>query len=724
MKKIFFVLLCLAFGASYAQNKVYFVISDQSDEPLVGANIFIKGTITGAISDESGKAQMTNLPDGKTVFHISFIGFESKQLTLNFPTDNNKTFRIKLEEGEELEEVIISATRSSRTIDDIPTRIEAISGEELGEKAAMNSTNIGMLLSETTGVQMQQTSLSSGNLSIKIQGLDGRYTQILKDGFPLYGGFAGGLSIMQIPPLDLKQVELIKGSNSTLYGGGAIAGIVNLVSKRPEEHPELTIMVDQTSVNGTTGNVFYAQKFDKTGISIYGSANTQKAYDVDDDGFSNMPKTRSLSLNPKFYFYLNPKTEINFGLNTTIDNRIGGDLHVVNGKTDDMHTFAEENKSKRLSTQFLFLSHREASNFSIKNSISYFDRNLQIPDYEFNGTQVSGFTEILYVMGKENKSNWQFGANHYFEQFNEKNVIHEFDKSYTHNTIGAFVQNTNDFNPEFILESGLRYDYDFDFGSFVLPRASLMFKTSDKVTMRLGGALGYKLPTIFTEDAERLYYQNILPLSNGNAKVEKSIGGNFDFNYKAVFFDHLTFSFNQLFYVTQLNDAVVLREDNADDTYFFENADGGILSSGLETNLKFTLSDFKLFLNYALNDTKLKYDNLNNQKPLTPKHSAGAVLMYDKEQKWSVGYELYYTGWQYDEAYDRKPDYWIMGLMIMRHFKSISFFLNFENFTDTKQTKYEPLVLPPYNNPTFLDIWAPTDGFVINGGVKINILQK
>lgn len=83
-----------------------------------------------------------------------------------------------------MEGVIIATTRSSRTIDDIPTRIEAITGEELGEKAVMNSSNIGMLLRETTGVQMQQTSLSSGNLSIKIQGLDGRYTQILKDGFP------------------------------------------------------------------------------------------------------------------------------------------------------------------------------------------------------------------------------------------------------------------------------------------------------------------------------------------------------------------------------------------------------------------------------------------------------------------------------------------------------------------------------------------------------------
>ncbi len=127
-------------------------------------------------------------------------------------------------------------------------------------------------------------------------------------------------------------------------------------------------------------------------------------------------------------------------------------------------------------------------------------------------------------------------------------------------------------------------------------------------------------------------------------------------------------------------------------------------------------------MNYALNDTKLKYDNLNNQKPLTPKHSAGAVLMFDQEEKWSIGYELYYTGWQYDEAYDRKPNYWVMGFMIMRHFERFSVFVNFENFGDTKQTNFEPLVLPPYNNPVFTDIWAPTDGFVMNGGIRIRLL--
>ena len=121
-------------------------------------------------------------------------------------------------------------------------------------------------------------------------------------------------------------------------------------------------------------------------------------------------------------------------------------------------------------------------------------------------------------------------------------------------------------------------------------------------------------------------------------------------------------------------------------------------------------------------NTELQYDNINNQKPLTPKHHAGFVLMYDVEKNVSIGYELYYTGSQFDEMYDAKSEFWIMGFMVMKYFNNLALFINFENFTNVKQSDYEPLVLPPYNNPTFPDIWAPTDGFVVNGGFKLKIL--
>jgi iron complex outermembrane receptor protein len=707
---------------TYSQNTVNFHVTEESDEPLIGATIIIEGSVQGAITDINGKATIDNVPNGEISFVISFIGFEENHITLNFPRDNNKTFEIELEEGEELEEIIITATRSSRTIEDIPTRIEAITGEELGEKAAMNSTNIGMLLRETTGVQMQQTSLSSGNMSIRIQGLDGRYTQILKDGMPLYGGFAGGLSIMQIPPLDLKQVELIKGSNSTLYGGGAIAGLVNLVSIKPDDKPKLDIMLNQTSALGTTGNIFYAQKYGKVGLSVYGSANNQIAYDPDNDGFSNMPEAQTFSLNPKLYYYINPNTELSLGLNTTIDNRTGGDMEVIKGNTNEQHVFTEENKSERYATLLNFRNTKDNRTIYFKNSISYFDRKLTIPDYRFNGDQISSFTEAMYNLPRNEKSEWQFGVNHYLEQFTEENTDSLPVRDYTYNTVGGFIQNTTDLSEKFVLETGLRTDYNTDYGTFVLPRFSLLYKANNKLSSRIGGAMGYKLPTIFTEDAEKLYYRGIQPLSTDQVQAETSIGGNFDINYKTALGDKVTFSINQLFFLTQLKNALVLREDDNTNLAYYESADGNILSSGFETNIKLTYDDFKLYLSYAFINTELQYDNINDQKPLTPKHNAGFVLFYEIEEKWSAGYEVYYTGKQYDNMYNSKTDFWTMGVMLMRHWELLSIFVNFENFTNVLQTDYEPLVLPPTNNPTFPDIWAPTDGFVFNGGIKLRLL--
>ena len=117
-----------------------------------------------------------------------------------------------------------------------------------------------MIPAVVAGIQTQQVSATSANSSIRIQGLDGRYTQLLKDGFPLYAGFSGGLGLLQTPPLDLRQVEIIKGSSSTLYGGGAIAGLINLVSKTPEDKRELNFLANGTSAGGVDASSFYAQK--------------------------------------------------------------------------------------------------------------------------------------------------------------------------------------------------------------------------------------------------------------------------------------------------------------------------------------------------------------------------------------------------------------------------------------------------------------------------------
>jgi iron complex outermembrane receptor protein len=691
------------------------VVSESENEPLLGATVYFEILEKGAVTYFDGIATFTEIPNGEHIVIVSYLGFETLKTTIQIPSNSDLIFKLK-SGGNELDEIVVQSSRSTRTVKTIPTRIEFIGVEELGEKVAMNPTNISMVLRESTGIQMQQTSLSSGNTNIRIQGLDGRYTQLLKDGFPLYGGFSSGLSILQIPPLDLHQFEIIKGSSSTLYGGGAIAGLINMVSKTPDEEPTLDIMLTQTQALGSTTNVFYSKQNEKFGISLYGSGHYQNAYDPENDGFTNLPKTISISFNPKFFYYPSDKTTFWFGLNGTYDDRIGGDITKIESGENGIHQYTEENISKRVSSQSVYNTQLDSiSSLNIKNSLSFFDRKLTIPNFSFDGKQTNTFTEITYNRISQ-KSDWIIGANLYTSNFNENDNT-SLQRDQKDLTYGMFVNNIYDILDNWILETGLRIDYNNDFGFFPLPRVSLLYKNNNGFSSRIGGGLGYKIPDIFTEEAEFINFENVLSIDKSSLNAESSYGVNLDFNYKTRLFETIGFSINQLFYVTAINNGLLL--NSTDNVLFaFENATDKILSNGAETNIKFTYKDFNWFLNYALIDTKLNYLEGNPQKPLTAKHSAGSVLMYESEE-WRIGLETFYTGKQLLSNKTETTDFVTMGLLLIRNFKFGSAFVNFENFTDRRQSRFSPLVLPPHENPEFLEIYAPTDGFIFSVGIII-----
>ncbi len=217
------ITLVLSFQQASEPSPIIFqILDEETEEPLGGATAYILELDRGITADEDGIAAFEELPAGSYTFSFRFVGYEEITQTVEIPFTGDQPFQILMEhEHEHLDEVTVSTTRTTRSIEDAPTRVEAITLEEIEEKGNMRPGDIRMLLAESTGIQVQQTSAISGSSNFRIQGLDGRYTQLLKDGFPLYSGFSGGLSIMQIPPLDLYQVEVVKGANSTLYGGGA-----------------------------------------------------------------------------------------------------------------------------------------------------------------------------------------------------------------------------------------------------------------------------------------------------------------------------------------------------------------------------------------------------------------------------------------------------------------------------------------------------------------------
>lgn len=706
-----------------AQNVFIAIIKDSKTlEPLAGASVVLKNENKGNTSDSSGIIVLTGIPAGKQSVSFSFTGYETITRHFIFPLSNNDTVVINLPESEEeLDEVIVQSTRTSRTINNTPTRVETIDGEELDEKSNMRPANVSMLLHESTGLQVQQTSATSGNASIRVQGLDGRYTQLLKDGYPNYGNFASGLSILEIPPLDLKQVEVIKGPASTLYGGGAIAGVIDFISKTPGQKAEYDLMFNQSVIGQTNVGAFAAQKKGKFGYSFLGLLNYQKAYDVDKDDFSELPKSNNFTINPRLFFYPDPSITIMIGNSYTRGTNTGGDMEVIKGKPDVNHTYFEKNRTIR-NTSTLELdkifANRNALKF--KQSISIFDRHINIPNYEFSGQSTNSFSDLSFMFFK--KSHTLIGGlNFIYDKF-EQEMTHTHDtRSFTS---GIYLQDTWDITDRLKIESGLRLD-NADFKTvrysknqtFVLPRISALFRLSDKVTSRIGGGLGYKMPTIFTEQTETIQYQDILPLNN--VVAERSVGGTADINYKTKIGGDLSFSINQLFFYTTINKPLVL-ETSISGNHIFMNAPRPIVSSGFETNLKFIFKhDLKLFVGYTFTNAKATYLNSNQYLPLLPKNKLNLTLMYEKEDNFKLGLESYLTGNQYLYNGSKTPAFWEFGFMAQKTFKAVSVFINFENFTDQRQSKYKRVVNPPHSDPSFDDIWNHTEGFVVNGGVKI-----
>jgi iron complex outermembrane receptor protein len=689
------------------------IIDEESNLPLIGATMLLEESGLGNISDIEGVVTFDNQSVGRQEVLIAYLGYSSLDTLLTIGQGHNEFTFYLHPEGEELEEVVVRATRSTRTVQNIPTRIEFIGAEELEEKAIMNAANISLVLRESTGIQIQQTSLSSGNSTIRIQGLDGRYTQLLKDGFPLYGGFSGGLSIMQIPPLDLAQFEIIKGSNSTLYGGGAIAGLVNMVSIEPDDEHDLDILLAQTHTGGSTGNIFYSDRKGKFGYTLYGAAHYNSPYNPDDDVFTNIPLTKTFSINPKLFYYPTDNSFIWLGINATTDSREGGDIGVIRDDESAENRYVERNISDRISSQLVYKSSFDnGRSLEFKNSISYFNRDQQLPDYSFSGDEVNSFTELNYS-SVQDKYEWILGANFYTTNFNEDRTL--LPRDIYQSVGGLFANSTYDINHRFIIEPGLRLDYSPNYGLFPLPRLSLLWKGSDKFSSRIGGGLGYKLPDLFTEDAALLNFENILPLAFDDLTAEKSYGFNLDLNYRTPITEQLFVSINQLFYLTQINDALLLEQADISNLQF-TNAAGSVQSQGLETNIKFSYHDFRWFLNYAYINTELKYLPASPQKPRTPRHNAGSVLMYENDE-WRIGYETYYVGSQLLSDGSSTKDFVTMGFLFQKHFDWGSPYINFENFTDRRQSRYSPEVVGSSMNPSFQEIYAPTDGFVFTAGI-------
>jgi iron complex outermembrane receptor protein len=206
-------------------------------------------------------------------------------------------------EQEDADIIVVQATRSGRALDDEPIRVDVVDEEEVTEKQLMVPGNVSMLINETVGVKVQVASPALGASNIRMQGMNGKYASLLADGLPLYGGQSSSLGLLQIPPTDVRQVEVIKGAASALYGPSALGGVINLVSRRPEDELQAELLGNTTSRDGQDLTGYFATPVDEAwGVSAIGGFNRQTEDDLDDDGWADIPGYERWTIRPRLFW--------------------------------------------------------------------------------------------------------------------------------------------------------------------------------------------------------------------------------------------------------------------------------------------------------------------------------------------------------------------------------------------------------------------------------------
>ena len=712
------LILALALVASHrglaAQDSASVRVTVSTAAGPLGDALVQSGTLKTR-TDQSGFAAL-RLERGTRTLVVARIGYVPDTLSLVLlPGLDTMVSVVLAEQPAELEEIVVASTRSDRRVEDQPLRVEVLAREEVEEKLLMTPGDIAMLLNETGGLRVQNTSPSLGGANVRVQGLRGRYTLLLSDGLPLYGGQVGGLGLLQVPPMDLGQVEVIKGAASALYGSSALGGVINLVSRRPVGERE--ILLNGTTLGGLDGVVWTSGTVSRRwGYTLLGSAHRQGRVDRDDDGWTDVPGYERAVFRPRVFWEDGTGRSVFFTAGVTREDREGGT--VGGAVAPDGRVYAENLTTTRIDVGSVGrFPVGTGLLLSVRGSLTH-QRHLhrfgQVPEPDRHGTQ---FGEA--ALSRTTARNvWVLGLSLQGEQYRAK-TLPAFDYSYV--VPSLFVHDELTISDRLSVAVSARLDHHSEYGTFVHPRISALMRMGRSWTARTSFGTGFYGPTPFTEDTEVTGLSRLVPPTDLRAESARSgsvdVGGAIG-----------PVEVNGTLFGSVIDPAVQLRESpSATGAFELFNAEGPTRTYGGELLARLRHEPFHLTMNYTYTRSTEPAPEGGDRRDvaLTPRHSVGVVGIFEQEQRLRMGFELYYTGRQ---ALDDNPyrqnsrPYVILGALLERHIGPARLFVNVENITDVRQTKYDRLVLPeraPDGRWT-TDAWAPLEGRVVNGGVRFS----
>jgi outer membrane receptor for ferrienterochelin and colicins len=678
------------------------------DKPVDKAEVLVAGS--GQQTDASGTTQI-QVAAGDVELTVVKPGYVSTTVKVTVAAGAQQDVTVDLQPEPRLEETVtvVATTRTNKRLEDQPMRVEVLAREEIEEKMLMTPGDIVMMLNEMGGMRVQATSPSLGTASVRIQGMRGRYTRVLSDGLPLFGD-VGGLGLLQIPPMDLGQVEVVKGVASALYGAGAMGGVINLLTRRPTAEHEREFLLNRSSRGATDAVTFLATPLSRGwSASLLGGGHWQEIVDVNDDAWADLPGYGRAVVRPRLFWDGGNGRSFFATAGFTYEDRDGGtpDGSVL---PDTGTPYVEALETRRYDIgafgQFLLQNRYVVTTRAAVTRQSHDHQFGEVLERDRHDTV---FGEIA-IRGTAGRQTWVGGLAIQRDAYTPRDVP-QFEYDFV--APGAFGQYDFTPTPAVSLSASARVDFHNEYGTFFSPRVSVLARSGGWATRASVGA-GFVASTPLTEETEAAGLARLQ--IDGPLEAERGLSASFD-----VTRTDGPFSYTTTVFASRIQDPVHVERSPA---YVLRNLVDPTTNVGAELLGTFRREPFTVTATYTYVHAREKIDGVDRDVPQTPRHSAGIVGMWEVEDVGRVGVEWYYTGRQ---ALEENPyrtasePYMIVGVLAEHQFGRIRLFVNGENLTGVRQTRWNPLLRPTraVDGRWTVDAWAPLEGRNINGGLRV-----
>ncbi|WP_343795507.1 TonB-dependent receptor [Gaetbulibacter jejuensis] len=715
MKKNILCLFCLFISFnSFAQN-IKGTISSEG-EPLSFVNVYLKNTTKGAVSNENGTYTITNVSPGNYTIIASFTGFrsESKSITIS---NSDVIVNFDLSLSESLNEVVVTGTLKPVNRLESPVPVEVYSPTFLKKNP---TPNIFEALQNVNGVRPQLNCNVCNTGDIHINGLEGPYTLVLIDGMPIVSGLSTVYGLSGIPNSLIEQVEIVKGPASSLYGSEAVGGLINIITKLPENTSKLSADGFVTGWGEANIDLGYKAIIGEKTTMLLGTNyyNYSNPIDNNNDNFTDVTLQDRISIFQKWDFKRSNNRKFSLAGRYFYEDRWGGEMQWNPSYRGGNDVYGESIYTSRFEIIGNYqLPIKETVNLQF--SYSDHDQNSVYGDTPYLAKQRIGFGQLVWDTSL-NHHNILIGAAARYNFYNDNTTATLNADEVTIPSI--FAQDEISLSSKQKLLLGARYDYDKRHGSIFTPRIAYRYKPTENDIFRVNAGTGFRVVNLFTEEHAALTGARDVIIEE-TLKPEKSYNVNLNYLKKLYTKNGFIFTFDASLWYTHFTNAILPDYDTNPNQIIYDNLDGHATSKGASLNIDAVFGNgIKALLGVTHQDVSQTENDETIDQILTEKFSGTWALSY---KHYKTNLTLDYTGNIYgpmrlptlgdlDPRNDKSPTWSVQNIQLTYDgIKNIELYAGIKNLLNWTPNKGEPFIIARSHDPFDENVDYNPDGSVM-----------